>query len=784
VNRNFGPSRRGARIDTSADETTSPATHARRRVAVLVAGTVVAAGVWLIPSSSTPVQAASAKITICHRTHSTTNPYRKITVNQNAVQNGGHGGHGLPNGSQNPAVYDSTFSYASNNKYWGDIIPGGDAQGLPYNGTTQIALNWTTLGKADYFGALCVGMSPTQFYDAEIAAGQTSASVITDLNDQDANEDIALLAAIGGSFTAGNISSWSSAVTVTTLAATGVAQTNATLNGTLTVGTTSTATSFQWGTSPTLATFTTTAATPSPVTNTTAVSAALSGLTAGTTYYFRAVGTTNAGLDTEGVLYGAILSFQTDAAATTTTAAATTTTAAATTTTAAATTTTAAATTTTEAATTTTEAATTTTAAATTTTEAATTTTEAATTTTEAATTTTEAATTTTEEPTTTTAAATTTTEAATTTTEEPTTTTAAATTTTEAATTTTEAATTTTEAATTTTEAATTTTEAATTTTEAATTTSTGATTTTAALTTTTAAATTTEPATTDPATTEPATTEPATTLEPTTSVAGEVAGVHGIVWFDRNHDGVFNGTEWVLPGVTVNLSSSHTAPTSSLRTAAAATVRSAVTAVDGSYQFNGLVPGQYTVTATAAIKGFDYTSDTDGALDWVVSVQAIANTSAVADFAGLGRGEVLGQVFDSATLEGLPFAAITCHWSGFDDVTGTGDDVTFQVTADSTGSFDMAGVPYGYFTCDGLDSSTGRASAPAAAAVFSPDAVRAPLPIAPNAPPRVVAETPPGGLPETGTDSSTAVLYGCVLTLAGTAIVLAMRRRPRRAR
>ncbi|MCU1503352.1 MAG: hypothetical protein JWM12_2706, partial [Ilumatobacteraceae bacterium] len=369
MNRKFGLARRGAGVRTSTGRNTTAPTRGHRRVAIVVAGAAVCAAAWLMPGSSAPAEAASAKITICHRTHSTTNPYRKITVNQNAVQQGGHGGHDLPNGSANPAVYDSTFSYAPNNKYWGDIIPGGDAEGLPYNGSTPIALNWTVAGKADFFSSYCAGMTATEFYNAEIAAGQTSANVIADLNDQDANEDIALLAAIGGTFTAGNISSWSSAVTVTTLAATGVMQTTGTLNGTLTVGMTSTVTSFQWGTSPTLTTFTTAAATPSPATNTTAVAAALSGLTPGTTYYFRAVGTTNAGLDTEGILYGAILSFQTDAAATTTTTAATTTT--------------------TEPSTTTTEAATTTTQAATTTTEAATTTTEAATTTTEAATTTT-----------------------------------------------------------------------------------------------------------------------------------------------------------------------------------------------------------------------------------------------------------------------------------------------------------------------------------------------------------------------------------------------------------
>src|SRR5262245_20925469 len=134
-------------------------------LAVLACGLAVTAG---------PAGASSAKIPICHRTHTTTNPYRKITVSNNAVQNSKHGGHDLPNGSSNPAVFDPNFSYAANNKYWADIIPGGDAAGLPYNGTNQIAKNWTTLGKAA-FSTYCAAMTPTDFYNAEIAAGQTQA---------------------------------------------------------------------------------------------------------------------------------------------------------------------------------------------------------------------------------------------------------------------------------------------------------------------------------------------------------------------------------------------------------------------------------------------------------------------------------------------------------------------------------------------------------------------------------------------------------------------------------
>ena len=749
------------------------------RVGVVLAGVLVVSTACLVSSPGADA-GGSTKITICHRTHSTTNPYRRITVNQNAIQrNGGHGDHDLPQGSTNPPVYDPEFVYASNNKFWGDIIPGGDSAGLAYGGSTQIMLNWTATGKAD-FADYCATMTPTAYYQSEIDAGQQPADIIADLDEQDANEDMALLAAIGGHFTLENMTTWSTAVTVTTMAATQVTDTTATINGTLTVGFTSTVTSFQYGTDPNLATSTTVTATPSPVTGTTPVTAALVGLTPSTTHYFRVLGTTNAGTDTEGILTGAILSFQTDAAEpvaqartlsidsgsydhggyvlggtpptiTATPSAGSGTKTFSSTTPGVCTIDPATGAVTFVTAGTCTIAAdvdadgTYDTASAT------------------------SISFTVTDPPPVTQAPTTTTTTTTTATTTTTTTTTTPVTTEPESTTTTTTATTT-----------ATTTTAATTTTTN------------TAATTTTTTAATTTAPA----ATTEPATTEPETTTTTSTTTAAtspsEDASIHGVVWFDRNHNGQFDGNEWVLPGVAVTLtqgtpgtqtisSPTISSRTGSRRTAGATTLRTAVTGADGSYQFTQLDPGPYTVTAKATINGFDYTSDTDGALDWVVEVAAIANSSAVADFAGLGRGEVVGQVFESSTLVGLPNATISCHWSGVDDVAGTDDDVTFQVTADANGAFDITGVPYGYFSCGGQDPATGRASTPAAAAVFSPDAVQAPLPVGPTAPPRIVAE-PVGGLPSTGTDSSSTVLLACALTVAGIGTVVGARRRRKR--
>ncbi|MEI6621923.1 MAG: fibronectin type III domain-containing protein, partial [Actinomycetes bacterium] len=94
---------------------------------------------------------------------------------------------------------------------------------------------------------------------------------------------------------------------VTTSAATSVGSTTATLNGSVNANGFSSVVTFTYGTSPTLASGNTTVtATPSPVTGSSAtpVSAALSGLAVGTTYYFRVTGNSS-----QGITDGAILSF-------------------------------------------------------------------------------------------------------------------------------------------------------------------------------------------------------------------------------------------------------------------------------------------------------------------------------------------------------------------------------------------------------------------------------------------------------------------------------------------
>ena len=295
----------------------------------------------------------STKVSICHRTHSVTNPYRRITVAKSSVIGGGNSKHGSSNGAHNdystgrfpggrPAVnvFSPSYTYSpASDKKWGDIVPDVDVSGniiqnaftgLNYSAEGLAIYNGTTLNNVSYAG-LCRSLSPSEFVQSEIDSGYYQAlypsktpseieqEVMTELQEQEANEDAALKTALGGTFTGKTLTQFS-AISITTNPASAVTSTTATMNGTLTVGSTSTEPSFFWGTTSDCSVGATVTASPNPVTNTTSVTAPLTGLTLGTTYYYKVIGTTFAGdPDLEGSIEGACVSFITSAGSSSTT---------------------------------------------------------------------------------------------------------------------------------------------------------------------------------------------------------------------------------------------------------------------------------------------------------------------------------------------------------------------------------------------------------------------------------------------------------------------------------
>ena len=134
-------------------------------------------------------EARSGKVTICHRTKSVKNPYRKITV-ANSALNSGHKGHdeGLWTTS---SVQGDT---------WGDIIPDATAGGAAtytnnFNATGQAIWKGLTLNPATG-SPVCKSMTMKQFKDSELEAGQTAAQIIASIKDAEADEDEAVADAI------------------------------------------------------------------------------------------------------------------------------------------------------------------------------------------------------------------------------------------------------------------------------------------------------------------------------------------------------------------------------------------------------------------------------------------------------------------------------------------------------------------------------------------------------------------------------------------------------------
>jgi hypothetical protein len=255
-----------------------------------------------------PAMAAGPRVTICHRTKSTTNPYRLITVSNSAVN--GHKNH-------TGAVWTPSNT---NGQTWGDIIPDNSGDGLQFweNGSVSNKdLNWSgssTSGGRSFMVpggtnvSKCTRMSARRFYEISKQAGQTDAEIAADLNDQEANEDAAIKP-VGG-FTAGNIASSVGGVSVTTKSPSAIGTTSATLEGTISTGGTSTTPNFQYGTSATLDTYTQTSNGSASSSATLNPSASITGLSTNTTYYYRVIGEIGS-TDTLGTYYGNILSFTT-----------------------------------------------------------------------------------------------------------------------------------------------------------------------------------------------------------------------------------------------------------------------------------------------------------------------------------------------------------------------------------------------------------------------------------------------------------------------------------------
>jgi hypothetical protein len=96
-----------------------PTRRARRVISAIVG---IAATGGLVVAASSAGAAGDHKVTLCHATDSTTNPYSLITVDYHSITLKGHGGHEGP-------LYAPGMEHG-----WGDVIPAFDFGGHQFAG--------------------------------------------------------------------------------------------------------------------------------------------------------------------------------------------------------------------------------------------------------------------------------------------------------------------------------------------------------------------------------------------------------------------------------------------------------------------------------------------------------------------------------------------------------------------------------------------------------------------------------------------------------------------------
>lgn len=206
-------------------ESVSAVRAALRATRTGLAFVMIVTGVLISISIPQPDVAFGAKPTratkyeICHRTNALKNPYRRITVAWGATN--AHQGHtGIVFSTSDPAgVHGTSVSRKlsgdagytavspNGNARWGDIF---EAVKGPGAGNTR-NYNWTAAGQTIFNGATftylgvtkqaCRTMSATEFLRSEVDAGVPLRDAMQDLDSQSSTEDEALKSSIGGSFT-------------------------------------------------------------------------------------------------------------------------------------------------------------------------------------------------------------------------------------------------------------------------------------------------------------------------------------------------------------------------------------------------------------------------------------------------------------------------------------------------------------------------------------------------------------------------------------------------------
>ena len=187
------------------------------------------------------------------------------------------------------------------------------------------------------------------------------------------------------------------------------------------------------------------------------------------------------------------------------------------------------------------------------------------------------------------------------------------------------------------------------------------------------------------DPSASTSSTSSTSTTIASSTSTtvtsSSAVGALEGIFWVDADQDDSKDSSELWIPGIVITL----TGPNGGTTTSSSA----------GAYKFSNLTPGTYTVTATLpGGLGLNKSWDSQGSTDWVVTVTVVAGKTARADFAAVGKVDVVGKLSNTP-----PGSEVELEWSGLDKELDTNDDSSYITKLNSDQTFTVQNVPTGKY-------------------------------------------------------------------------------------
>ena len=273
-----------------------------------------------------------------------------------------------------------------------------------------------------------------------------------------------------------------------------------------------------------------------------------------------------------------------------------------------------------------------------------------------------------------------------------------------------------------------------------------------------------TTSPTTTTPPSTTTPTTSPVT---PTSAVTPEVGRVIGVAWFDVNKNDKRDTNEPLLASLPIKLVPTGATAQSSGRVHAMAMAMT--TGSDGLFDFTTVVPGKYQIVGDLPSGyGIERSWDSSGNDDWAVNVTVVASKVSRGDFAAIGNIAIQGCY--SGTGEATKLNAA---WDGFDRTLGTKDDVSFAAVINDDCSFDMQGLPVGDFAVKAA-TATGKVLTATTMKVTSQGGEVKSASLKATAVVRKV-------LPATGSSSSQMLLMALYAMGSGAAVVAVSRRRRR---